>query len=352
MGESYPMFLQRKKAILLRRDQPKFLAKLSTLLQEGYSLNDSLRMLIPHHLAHINQIEERIHMSLLEGKGLCDILRMIGISEQYIISLYVAEQSGTTVNALQMIAQMMNKEAGNKEQVLKLVSYPLFLFVFLVVLFICFRTFFLPNMETMMLQKQQTNQIQLTISKILLHLPDYLIGFVIVIVITIFLFLRYTKQKKTGEKLLLYFKIPIVNQVLRLQLTKQIAFELGSLLEAGFTLQASLHLLANQSHQKMIAYIAQDLLNEIAQGESLSVAISLNPYVHKEFYAFVVHGEQGGNLGKELQILNEFMNERMGERVEQVLKFMQPILFGIIAICILGAYISIMLPMYKMIDYV
>lgn len=352
MGVLYPMFLQRNKQSLSRKDQPKFLYKLSTLLQEGYTLNDSIRMLIPHHLAHMEQIEEKIHQQLLEGKGLCDVLRMIGIQEQYVMSLYVAEQSGTTIAALQMIATMMNKEAGNREQVLKLISYPLFLFIFLVVLFICFRTFFLPNMEAMMLQKDQTNQIQLTISALLLHLPDYLIVSVICIVGIILLFLRYTKQKQTGEKLLIYFKIPIVNQVLRLQLTKQIAFELGSLLEAGFTLQSALHLLANQQHQKMIAYIAQDVLDEISKGESLSVAISLNPYVHKEFYPFVVHGEQGGNLGKELQILNEFMNERMGERVEQILKFMQPILFGIIAICILGAYISIMLPMYKMIDYV
>lgn len=342
----------RKQPLLPPKKQPYFIRKLAKLLSEGYSLNDSISMLIPHHLNHIDEIEKLIHAQLIEGKSLTDILRFIGIPEQFLMSIYVAEQSGSTNNALFMVAKMMEKASENKAQVIKLASYPTFLFVFLIIIFISFRSYFLPNMESMISTRDGESKLQLTISSILLHLPDLLVALLIIGALGVILFLSYTRKKKTGEQLLIYYKIPIVNRVLKLQLTKILAYEIGTLLSSGFSLQDSLLLLGKQNHQKLIAHNAKILLDEISQGESLANAVLINPYMHAEFYTFVAHGEQSGNLGKELEILSEFMNEKIGNRIEKALSIMQPLLFCIIAICILGAYISIMLPMYDMINYV
>lgn len=351
--ETYlPTFLRRKKSLLHHKVQASFLEKLASLLQEGYSIRDSINMLIPHHLHHVNKVDESVDEQLKAGQTLVDVLRFLGVAEQYLMTLYVAEQSGSIVNGLLMVATMMKKTAKSKEQLIKLASYPVFLFLFLIILFISFRSYFLPNMETMFGERGAESQLELKISAMLLHLPDILIASLCVILCIILLFKQYAKKKKAGERLLLYYKIPFVKRVLQLQLAKQLAFELGSLLEGGFSLQSALTLLKQQPHQQLVAYNAQLFLQEIAQGEALSDAILLNPYVHSAFHTFVIHGEQSGNLGKELLILGEFMEERMGNRVEMMLQIMQPILFCIIALCILGAYISIMLPMYDMINYV
>lgn len=342
----------RKQPLLPRKKQSYFIRKLAKLLSEGYSLNDSISMLIPHHLNHIDEIEQLIHAQLIEGKSLSDILRYIGIPEQYLMSIYVAEQSGATNNALFMVAKMMEKSSENKAQVIKLASYPTFLFLFLIIIFISFRSYFLPNMESMIATRNGESKLQLTISTILLHLPDLLITLLIICMIAVIAFMHYTRKKKTGEQLLIYYKIPIVNRILKLQLTKVLAYEMGTLLSNGFSLQDALTLLGRQTHQRLIAHNAKVLLDEISQGESLASAVLINPYMHAEFYTYVAHGEQSGNLGKELEILSEFMNERIGNRIEKALNIMQPLLFCIIAICILGAYISIMLPMYDMINYV
>lgn len=352
MGKSFRIFLLFKKPLLRVKEQPYFIQKLAILLQEGYALNDSINMLIPHHLKHIERVEALIHSQLIEGETLTDILKFLGIQEQYLMTLYVAEQSGTVNKALQMVANQMKKNASNKAQIIKITSYPAFLFFFLIVIFISFRSYFLPNMKSMLYAQNTGNTMQLTISNLLLHLPDFLVIFSVSIFVITLLFLHYMRRKKTGEQLLIYYKLPIVNRVLKLQLTKSIAYELGILLENGFSLQASLTLLSEQQHQKLIAHNANLLLTEISQGESLANAVLANPYFHAEFYIFVDHGEKSGNLGKELQILSEFMMKRMGNRLENILNIVQPLLFFIIALCILGAYISIMLPMYDMINYV
>lgn len=352
MRKSFQTYLRSKRPLLKNKEQPFFIEKLSTLLKEGYSLSDSLNMLIPHHLNQIEDIENSIHAQLIEGKGLCDILNYLGIKEQYLMSLYVAEQSGTVNNALLMVAKKMKNTTQNRAQLVKLTSYPIFLFIFLIVIFVSFRSYFLPNMETMVYAQTKNSTIQLTISNLLLHLPDFLFALVGVMTVIILVFLHYVKSKKTGEQLLIYYKIPLLNRLLKLQLTRLIAYELGTLLESGFSLQSSLKLLSKQNHQKLVAYNATLLLTEISQGESLAAAVLSNPYFHGEFYTFVDHGERSGNLGKELQILSEFMVNRIGTRLEKALNIVQPVLFFIIAICILGAYISIMLPMYDMINYV
>lgn len=345
-------FLRPNKPRLSVKNQPYFIQKLAKLLDEGYSFHDSLTMLIPHHLNHIENIEEEIHSQLIEGKGLCDILKFIGVQEQYLMSLFVAEQSGSSINALFMVAKQMENSVKNKSQIIKLTSYPLFLFIFLIIIFIFFRSYFLPNMETMVIAEGGESTIQLTISSILLHLPDFLVGLTLFLIVMALIFMSYMRKKKAGEQLLLYYKIPLLNRILKLQLTKVIAYELGILLENGYSLQSALKLLGEQKHQKLVAHNAQLLLEEVSQGESLSAAVLINRYFHSEFYTFVEHGEQSGNLGKELQILSEFMTERMSNRLEKALNILQPALFFIIAICILGAYISIMLPMYDMINYV
>ncbi|MBQ0137704.1 MAG: type II secretion system F family protein [Kurthia sp.] len=352
MGKYLPIFLRRHKPLLPYKVQASFIEKFGALLQDGYSFGDAVSMLIPHHLQHIDNIQVLIEDQLREGKSLEDVLRFLGIDEQYLMTLFVAQQSGSLVEGLFLIAKMMKNKAKSKEQLIKLASYPLFLFLFLIILFVCFRQFFLPNMKEMFNRRGSESQLELKISSILLHLPDYLIVLLILGICIALFFKHYAEKKKAGERLLLYYKIPFLKRILQLQLTKQLAFELGSLLEGGLSLQNALSLLKQQPHQQLVAYNADLFLKEIAQGEALSDAILLNRYVDSAFYSFVIHGEQSGNLGKELLILGEFMEERMGNRVEIALQIMQPILFCVIALCILGAYISIMLPMYDMINYV
>lgn len=352
MGISWPIFLQRHKPLLPYKVQANFLEKFGSLLQEGYSFGDAVSMLTPHHLQHVENIEQTIANQLKSGKSLEDVLRFLGVDEHYLMTLFVAQQSGSVADGLFLIAKMMKKASKSKEQLIKLASYPMFLFFFLIVLFVCFRQFFLPNMEEMFKRRGSENQLELKISATLLHLPDFLMMVLLLLLFMALFFKNYAAKKKAGERLLLYYKVPFFRRILQLQLTKQLAFELGTLLVGGLTLQTALSLLHKQPHQQLVAYTAHLFLQELAQGEALSDAILLNRYVHSAFYAFVIHGEQSGNLGKELLLLGEFMEERMGNRVEIALQIMQPVLFCIIALCILGAYISIMLPMYDMINYV
>jgi competence protein ComGB len=72
----------------------------------------------------------------------------------------------------------------------------------------------------------------------------------------------------------------------------------------------------------------------------------------KDFSTFVEHGEKSGYLGKELVLYSELLTEKQEQLLYKILAFVQPTFFIIIAMCIVAAYVSLLLPIYHMIELV
>ena len=70
----------------------------------------------------------------------------------------------------------------------------------------------------------------------------------------------------------------------------------------------------------------------------------------KQFSSFAKHGADSGYLPKELIIYSEHLDETIDRHLSTGLAVLQPALFSLIAICILAAYIALLLPVYGMID--
>ncbi len=342
-------FIKRKFPL---REPAQLLKKMSVLLNEGYTFSDSLFMLMPHHLNNKSDLENQLLEQLRNGSSMSDVLKVLGIPNIYLMTILVAEQHGKTVQALNTVANQLEKKERNRQRLLKLLTYPIMLFIFLILLFWAFRTYFLPNMSFMMNNRASEGNVQLTLSTFFLHLPDFFIVLAIVFVLLIIFILRWLKKKTIKERLDFLLKIPIVNRNVKLQLTRQIAYELGGLIESGISMQEALDILQKQTLQPYLAEIAEIIQKRIIFGEVLSTAIERENCFYKGFYAHVLHGEQGGNLGRELQIYSEFLVERTENNVQRILAFVQPLLFLVIALCILGAYLAILLPMYEMMDLI
>ncbi|MGX9135254.1 competence type IV pilus assembly protein ComGB [Rummeliibacillus sp. JY-2-4R] len=343
------MFNKRKAPL---REPAQLLKKMSVLLKEGYTFSDSLFMLMPHHIKNMSEIENHLLKQLRNGSSMTDVLKVLGIPNIYLMTILVAEQHGKTVQALHTVAIQLEKKERNRQQLLKLLTYPIMLFIFLILLFWAFRTYFLPNMSFMMNNRASEGNVQLTLSSFFLHLPDLFIILAVLFVSLLIFFWSWLRKKTLKERLDLLLKIPVVNRNFKLQLTRQFSYELGGLIESGISMQEALEILQKQKLQPYLAKIAEMIQKRIIFGESLSTAIERENCFYKGFNAHVLHGEQGGNLGRELQIYSEFLVKRTENNVERTLAFVQPLLFLIVALCILGAYLAILLPMYEMMDLI
>lgn len=336
-----------------KKKQAQFMNRLSSLLAEGYTFYASLTMLLPHHVKSGKEAQDHLGAQLKNGEGVTSILLALGIPRSYLLSVQMAESHGKLHQALQVLHTHIAMVDRAKANLKKVVMYPIFLFLMLAGLFVAFRTYFLPNMKTLASSRQsEASSETMNWTGLLLHLPDILLAICIVILFVSLVFRWRIKRLRMSHQIKVLQKTPILSKWMKLMLTKNFAQELGTLLASGLSLQHALNSLRQQNFQPYIQVITENVYNSVATGESLKQAAMLSGNFTDDFPTYISHGETSGHLDRELLIYSELLNEQIEATLTRGLAFVQPVLFGILAICILAAYLSILLPVYGMIDFI
>ena len=343
---------QRKERIRVVQF-PQLLMRTSTLLGEGYTFAECIEMLLPYHLKDYSKWSTVMEQAFQDGAGPTKIFECMGMKRQYLLSIDLAEMTGNLPQTLYVVANQIEFAHETKNRVIKLLIYPTFLFMLIVGLFVAFRLKFLPNIQQMMYSRagySESSSIQW--SKFFLHMPDYIITISVVVVSLLVSIGIYVSRKRIDIQLAIVLKIPFISYYWRLLITRRFSRTLGELLLTGFSLQAALEHLMEQSHQKQIAYIASTIQQRVIYGDSLARAVLLSNFFYPKFNHFIAHGEQSGLLGRELILYAELLDSKLQNGIKMITKTVQPMLFIIIAVCIVAAYLSILLPMYNMLDVI
>lgn len=344
---STEMDLKKKTKV---RHLPVFLERMSTLLQEGYTFFDSLMMLIPYHVKEVDEWKRQLIQLFINGSSVVEILRNFPIPKHYLVMIQIAEEKGDLAETLKHVAKELEFHERLRKNLLKLLSYPLFLMIVLTGIFIVFRTQFFPNIQQIANASLSKESSSFLLSKLFLHLPDALLIFAIMMVGGVILFLFYIRKQETNRQVHILLHMPVVNYFYRMTITKQFARLIGSLLVAGFSMQQALEILEQQEINKQLSYITSLVKNRVIYGESLSDVVKILEIFTPKFEIFIRHGEESGYLGREIMLYSDLLNERMQSIIKTCISIMQPLFFMIIAICIIAAYLSILLPMYDLFE--
>lgn len=335
------------------RRLPELIQRMSQLLHEGYTFANCLTMLMPYYVKDFEYWHTVIHDCFQQGQSATTILQKFGVKPQYLVAIQLAENSGRLAETLQTISQQMIFHEKIKNQFMKILLYPALLFSFIISLFIAFRLYYLPTVEQLLFSRTvETKSGTMQWTKWLLHVPDYFIIFALVCVMFIVITFFYVKRKRVDLQVYFLIKTPIIRYFWRLIITRQFARSLGDLLTSGMSLQQSLEYLKEQEYQQHLSFIAHKVHERLIYGDSLPQVVILLNYFHPRFEQFIHHGEVSGLLARELIIYSELLDGKLQNMIHMTMKFIQPLLFLVIASCIIAAYLSILLPMYKMLDVI
>ena len=72
------------------------------------------------------------------------------------------------------------------------------------------------------------------------------------------------------------------------------------------------------------------------------------PFFENELPLIIRHGEENGKLHEELDFFGRHCLKVFEERVEGLVKRIQPILYSVIGILIISMYLAILLPMFQL----
>ncbi|MFC7684724.1 competence type IV pilus assembly protein ComGB [Ureibacillus sp. GCM10028918] len=335
------------------RELPSFLNRISTLLNEGYTFPDSIDMLLPYHVDNPAEWRNMIEGKLKNGEDLTEILQCFSIPKHFLIAIKISEESGKLAQSLQSISTQLDFNEKMRKKIIHLLSYPILLSIVLMSIFFAFRLYFLPNITQILNTRTEvSSNTTLLISSIFLRLPDIL-GFAFIIALCLVITSIVFIQKQDVQKRLpMMLKLPIINYFYKMHITNQLAKTMGDLLIGGFSLQHALTILQNQQLNKTLAYVSKEIERQVIFGESLSSAVFNLGWFSAKFEEFIKHGEKSGYLGRQLLIYSELIDEKLQYFIKKGISIIQPMFFIIIALSIIAAYLSILLPMYELIEII
>lgn len=332
-----------KQPVIPFKQQAEFLEKMIASLNEGFSITHSMILLSPFYMKE--EFQQNLAELFSEGNDIASAFQFLGYSSAVIESVRLAEVHGLIHEVFIRTALQQRKHQELKKQAIATLSYPLGLLVFMAILFVAFRVYFLPMFIPLI---ERSNPQAVTQIHLIFSMPFYAVIFVMTLVIIISVMIISIKKSKTDKLLFQIRRISFVQKLQNGYTAFVISRELSLLLDGGLTIAQSLRFLV-KGKSRLTYYAATDLLDHLERGESLSISTKLCSWISQDVVRYIEHGEIHGYVAKELQLYQEFTLELAQKRVQLTIAIAQPILFLIIGLMVISAYLSLMLPMYNLI---
>lgn len=330
------------------RDREQFLTRLAVLMKEGYLLPVALTLLLPMHTSKLEETLNGITVILKGGGNAAEILKFLGFKDHVLFPVEIAEYHGRLSESIDSIAKSFARTEQVQKKLRNILIYPVSLLIFTSVLFLFFRTSYVPNLTEMMKSLQSGDETT-AVPSYLLSLPDFFIAVFLAAAFSVYIFRLLLKRQEIHQQINWLLAVPILRGFMRLYWSHLLARELGTLLHSGISMQESLDLLQRQNYHKIIQFMTRLSHEELMMGQTFSASLEHFSFISKDMPAFVQHGEMTGYLGKELILYSEVLMERIEQQTQALLRIIQPSFFILIAVCIVGAYLAILMPMYNLV---
>lgn len=332
-------------------DQVNFLDKVGRLLKKGYNLSQAIELVsfyLPQKKHH--QIKWCMDM-LTEGVPLSEVLKSLSFHKDVIGYLYVAECRGDLSFGLMQSSKMLQKKLTYKQQLQKIIRYPLMLLIASILLYIGMHLFLFPQfIQLFDSMDVQAPFFTLFFIQLIKKSPYYLVYMSIVFLLLSTFFIVKYKKESTHNKMKWLTKIPYVNHLLLLYMTYTFSVQLSSLLYGGLSIYDALSLLRKQAIHPFSKSAAFEIQIKLREGERLETVINKSPYFLKEFAGIIAHGLANGVLPKELNDYGELILEKLEMSLNKNIASIQSWMYVSVGFTVVIMFLSIMLPLFQLIN--
>ncbi|MGC2931618.1 competence type IV pilus assembly protein ComGB [Enterococcus faecalis] len=338
--------LQKKRIFkpsnkLTKKQQQLFLKLLADLLANGFNIQESFSFMKKSNALPQHSITFLVE-GFSSGIALQALVEELGFSTMVSAQLSFATAHGDLVGTLQAISEHFFQTEKYRQQFYKIISYPLLLIVFLILVIVGIRQFLLPQ-----LMENDANSYSKNIGILLIvYSPYILVTLVFVLSFSFFILNRYLKHQSAIQRAFIYLKLPIIRGLYREYVSAFFALEWGKLLAQGLEMKEVIDLMRHTTNYPLMKELAGAISEGLLVGETLHRQLAAYPFFTKALGLMIRQGEVKGKLGKELMVYSNVCFQGFFKKIERVITLVQPFIFIIIACLIIGVYGAMLLPIY------
>ncbi|MCA5013199.1 type II secretion system F family protein [Enterococcus sp. S22(2020)] len=333
--------LKKKKSNKLsKRQQNFFIQLLADLLRNGFTIQESLLFMkksrsIPEEaLNYLTATMER-------GDQFYSGLAYLGFKTTIITQIEFAQAHGDLSGTLDKIKDHTLVADKQQQHLFKVLSYPVLLLVFLSVVLISIRQILLPQLLVNGTVQAKNPGIQF-----IQQSPYYVIGLLLCSFFVIGTYYLHFRKKTFLEKALFFSRLPFIGSLYKKYCSAFFALEWGKLFAQGLEIKNVLRLMKTTSQRSLMYELAEEIETKALAGTTFYDQLRAFPFFSSELALIIQQGEVKGNLGKELIVYSELCWQQFFRRVEKMIQLIQPVIFLLVALIVVGIYAAMLLPIY------
>lgn len=330
--------------------QSSFLMKLSSLVQEGFTLAEALLF-----LAKIMPKEESwiqlIVCQLENGERFDEAIRSQGFPERVCSQIYLSLIHGRFAFALNSSGKYLFDKEKQKKELIKLLQYPFILLLFMTGILVAMRVVLLPSFEQLY---DTTDQSLSWINRFsIIFIQQFPIVLFISLLILLIIFIVFQQKFKNWtaiRKATFYMNVPFLNKMLRLYYTHFFSYEWSQLLRSGYQMNAIIELMQSKEATKLMQEVAEHMERKLIEGKNFQESMKTLTFFNQELSLIILHGEATSQLASELALYAEDCQDRMLAQIQRIFSWIQPVIFLLVAFLILCIYLALLLPTFSMME--
>jgi len=272
----------------------------------------------------------------------------------YINSIKVGEVSGTLEDALEQLAKFMEEDDRIKKQVKKALRYPIIVVSALIVAFIIFTTFVIPNFIPIF----EMGGAELPLPTKLLMFVYYLITdyglytllSVIAIITGLIAWARTPKGRYKVDAFKL--KIPIMGPLVQKTNISRFAKLFYTMNHTGISIIKSFEIMSETLDNLIYKEEVKRIKNDIIKGGDIASSLRQSPYFTKLLATMISIGEKSGSLDEMLENVSGYYYEEVSDTVDNMTSLIEPVVTVVLGVALLFLALALFLPMWDMLSVI
>lgn len=341
-------FFKRKEKSPPLEIQAQFFKRLYQLLNNGYSLINSLQLIQLER--NLTTVSLPLKSRLINGSSLGYSLQDLGFHPLMSSFLITVESTGNLKRHISTCIKIAEQQINYVEKLKRIIRYPLILSIFFIILFIIINNIVLPSFETIIPADNETSFSLYSVINII-----KIIGLIIIFLLCSIAFMYFMRNKlntllSIKQKIEFLQRIPFINYLITLHTTFLFSAQLSTLLNSGMTFKNTLHHLSQQSQMPIISYYSDLLIKEFRKGGDIVDLLYKLPLIDEQLALLFQNNTNVKQLAKDLTMYEQILFDEFENSIIKSIQLIQPVFFTVLALFIVLMYISILWPMFDLIN--
>ncbi len=337
-------------------DRMLFARYLSVMIKAGLSFSRALKVLSEQTKnQYFAEIIRQINDNVRKGESLADSLAKHPkvFNELSINMVRVGETGGNLEEVLGNLAEQMKKDHEVVSKVRGAMVYPAVIFVAMIIIGILMMIFVIPTLlatfKELKVELPFATRVIIIVSDAFQNYGLFILAGMILSVWGFLAVIKTAEGKRYFDFLML--RLPIFGAIIKKVNLARFSRTLSSLIESGVSINKSLDIISRTLTNTYYRESLESAAKEVQKGIDLSDTIGH----HKKLYpvlmiSMIKVGEETGTLGDSLKQVAEFYEEEVEQVTENLSSIIEPILMMIIGAAVGFFAISMIQPMYSLME--